>query len=154
MIFYLFNAIFFEVLRGVRNRNPNWKTIVGVPQKEIQLTPPPVFFNLKEHLLKGDFWNFKKNLIMGTFLSTPKVGFYNKLINLKFQKMMTPLLKNFLMGLFSFWLLKQSQKRSICWTKVFLHTLNCSKTFKKMNFSIWISVFYSLKSCKKKHWKK
>ena len=34
-------------------------------------------------------------------------------------------------------------------TSGFLLTMNCSLTLKKMDFSIWISVFYSLKRLKK-----
>ena len=89
---FFFNAIFFAVL-FLRNRKLKSK-FGNFLEKKIQ-APPGSFFYLKEHLLERLFWNFKKNLIMGTFLSTLKVVFYKRLINLKFQNNDNFFTKNF-----------------------------------------------------------
>ena len=53
-------------------------------------------FFLEEHLLKGRFRNFYAKSDNGNFLSTPKVVFYNKLINFWISKNDKFFTKNFL----------------------------------------------------------
>ena len=61
-----------------------------VSHKRQYRPPPKDFFYLKEHPLGGSFRNFEQNLSMESFFIDPQSFFFlNKLINLKFQKIIT-----------------------------------------------------------------
>ena len=85
----------------------------GVPQKVIQAPPPGIFF-----ILKNTPWGIILEILSKIyrwklFLSTPKVRFLNKLINLKFQKFITFLQKIFYYGTFQFFTPKAMENYKI-----------------------------------------